>query len=145
MLSARLLAAVSATSLVAVSAALAVHGSPRPAPIPQQAASAPAQAAPSEGARLFVAYNCADCHGPDGVGLMAPSLQDGRWRFGGSEEDVYRSIFDGRPEGMPRWGRMIPADHIRTLTAYVRGLADGKDVTTMSFTDRQGAVDRPGH
>lgn len=104
-----------------------------------------APSAQSEGARLFVAYNCADCHGPDGVGLMAPSLQDGRWRFGGSEEEVYRSIADGRPEGMPRWGRMIPVDHIRTLTAYVRTLDDGKDVTTMSFADKQGAVDRPGH
>jgi len=76
---------------------------------------------------------------------MAPSLQDGRWRFGGSEEEVYRSIFDGRPEGMPRWGRMIPANHIRTLTAYVLGLDDGKDVTTMSFAAKQGNVDRPGH
>jgi mono/diheme cytochrome c family protein len=99
----------------------------------------------SEGARLFVAYNCADCHGPDGVGLMAPSLQDGRWRFGGSEEEVYRSIADGRPEGMPRWGRMIPADHIRTLAAYVRTLDDGKDVTTMDFAQKTGSVDRPGH
>ena len=97
----------------------------------------------SEGARLFVAYNCADCHGPDGVGLMAPSLQDGRWRFGGSEEEVYRSIADGRPEGMPRWGRMIPENHIRTLTAYVRTLDDDKDVTTMNFTEK--GVDRPGH
>ena len=99
----------------------------------------------SEGARLFVAYNCADCHGVDGVGLMAPSLQDGRWRFGGSEEEVYRSIADGRPEGMPRWGRMIPADHIRTLAAYVRTLDDGKDVTTMNFAQKTGSVDRPGH
>jgi cytochrome c oxidase cbb3-type subunit 3 len=100
---------------------------------------------PSEGARLFIAYNCADCHGPDGVGLMAPSLQDGRWRYGGSEDSVYRSIADGRPEGMPRWSRMIPADHIRTLAAYVRTLDDGKDVTTMSFLQQGGSVNRPGH
>lgn len=98
-----------------------------------------------EGARLFVAYSCADCHGPDGAGLMAPSLQDGRRRFGGSEEEVYRSIADGRPEGMPRWGRMIPETHIRTLTAYVRTLDDGKDVTTMNFALKTGTVDRPGH
>ena len=140
----RFVFAVGATSLVTLSAAFAFHGSRPSALIPQQAVSASAQP-PSEGARLFVAYNCADCHGPDGVGLMAPSLQDGRWRFGGSEEEVYRSIFDGRPEGMPRWGRMIPVDHIRKLTAYVRGLDHGKDVTTMSFAGRQGSVDRPGH
>ncbi|MGQ0639230.1 MAG: hypothetical protein ACT4P6_00425 [Gemmatimonadaceae bacterium] len=40
---------------------------------------------------------------------------------------------------------MISADHIRKLTAYVRGLDDGKDVTTMSFAATQGAVNRPGH
>ncbi len=107
--------------------------------------SLPAPRSQSEGARLFVAYNCADCHGVDGVGLMAPSLQDGRWRFGGSEEEVYRSIADGRPEGMPRWGRMIPENHIRTLAAYVRTLDDGKDVTTMNFAQKTGSVDRPGH
>ncbi len=140
----RYLAALGATAIVAVSATFGV-GASRVQSAPQQPAAAPLPAPLSEGARLFVAYNCADCHGPDGVGLMAPSLQDGRWRFGGSEEEVYRSIADGRPEGMPRWSGMIPADHIRKLTAYVRGLDDGKDVTTMSFVSRQGTVDRPGH
>lgn len=144
MVSLRSLVTIGATSIVALSAAFSVRMS-REQTSPQQAPSGAAPAAPSEGARLFVAYNCADCHGPDGVGLMAPSFQDGRWRFGGSEEDVYRSISDGRPEGMPRWGRMIPADHIRKLTAYVRWLEKGKDVTTMSFADKQGGVDRPGH
>ncbi len=137
----RSLAAVCLTSVVALGAAFGVRASVPP----QQAASAPTPAPPSEGARLFVAYNCADCHGPDGVGLMAPSFQDGRWRFGGSEDEVYRSIADGRPEGMPRWRGMIPADHIRKLTAYILGLDDGKDVTTMSFVSKQGTVDRPGH
>ncbi len=140
----RYLATLAAMSVVAVSAAFGVRDA-RVSVAPQQPATAPAPVPPSEGARLFVAYNCADCHGPDGVGLMAPSLQDGRWRFGGSEEDVYRSIADGRPEGMPRWSGMIPADHIRKLSAYVRGLDDGKDVTTMSFVSKQGTVDRPGH
>src|SRR5665213_3512767 len=30
------------------------------------------------GGKLFVAYNCVDCHGADGSGAMAPSLADGR-------------------------------------------------------------------
>src|SRR5690242_1949268 len=29
----------------------------------------------AEGAKLFVAYNCLDCHGGDGSGAMGPSLQ----------------------------------------------------------------------
>ena len=99
----------------------------------------------SDGAKLFIGYNCIDCHGPDGVGLMAPSFQDGRWRYGGSQDSVYRSIAEGRPDGMPAWGRLIPAAHIRQLAAYVSTLDDGKDVTTMSFVERSGNVSRPGH
>src|SRR4051812_41171719 len=38
----------------------------------------------SEGSRLFIAYNCMDCHGAEGSGAMGPSLQDGRWHFGGT-------------------------------------------------------------
>src|SRR5689334_2338924 len=36
-----------------------------------------------EGAKLFIAYNCMDCHGADGSGAMGPSFQDNRWHFGG--------------------------------------------------------------
>lgn len=140
----RHIVAVGATSIVALSTALGVRDA-RVQAAPQQAASAPVAAPQSEGERLFVGYNCADCHGFGGVGAMGPSFQDGRWRFGGSEDSVYRSIADGRPDGMPRWKRVIPDAHIRKLTAYVRSLSTGKDVTTMSFLDRSGSVDRPGH
>jgi mono/diheme cytochrome c family protein len=143
MLALRYLVAVGA-SVVALGAALGARGASIQPPA-QQAANTPAPQPQSEGERLFIGYNCADCHGYGGVGSMGPSFQDGRWRFGGSEDSVFRSIADGRPDGMPKWGRLIPADHIRTLTAYVRSLDDGKDVTTMSFANAQGSVDRPGH
>ena len=45
------------------------------------------------GAKLFVAYNCMDCHGADGSGAMGPSLADGRWHFGGTPAEVYESIY----------------------------------------------------
>src|SRR5215207_6947985 len=38
----------------------------------------------AEGAKLFIAYNCLDCHGAEGAGAMGPSLQDNRWHFGGT-------------------------------------------------------------
>lgn len=88
----------------------------------------------AEGARLFTAYNCADCHGADGSGAMGPSFQDNRWRFGGSAAELTRSIADGRPEGMPAWGPLVPADHIRKMVAYIETLGNGKDVTTENFT-----------
>jgi cytochrome c oxidase cbb3-type subunit 3 len=104
---------------------------------------APTQASIDDGARLFVAYNCADCHGGGGSGLMAPSLADNRWRYGGTPAQIYSSIADGRPEGMPRWGPLIPEAHLRKLVAYVQTLGAGKDVSTMNFAGTR--VSRTGH
>ena len=102
----------------------------------------PAQPTVSEGERLFVAYNCGDCHGAGGSGAMGPSLQDNRWRFGGSVEEITRSIAEGRPEGMPAWRGLIPPDQMRTLVAYTRALGEGKDLSTENFTGE--TVERSG-
>ena len=95
------------------------------------------------GAELYVAYNCIDCHGAGGGGSMGPSLNDGRWHFGGSDGEVFESIYQGRPEGMPAWGGRIANDQIWMLVAYVRSLHDGRDVSTENFTGR--TVERTGH
>jgi len=94
------------------------------------------------GGRIFVAYNCVDCHGADGSGAMGPSFQDGRWRFGGSPAEVFESIYQGRPEGMPAWGGRISEEQIWMLVAYVRSVAVG-DLTTENFTGL--AQERMGH
>ena len=96
-----------------------------------------------EGKVLFVSYNCADCHGDEGSGNVGPSLQDGRWHFGGTVGDVYESIEEGRPDGMPAWGGRISESEIWALVAYVRTLSAGKDLSTENF---EGAtVQRGGH
>ena len=94
------------------------------------------------GAKLFIAYNCLDCHGAEGSGAMAPSFQDGRWHFGGDPGEVFESIYQGRPDGMPAWGNRITNDQIWMLTAYVRSLAT-VDLSTENFTGR--TVERTGH
>jgi mono/diheme cytochrome c family protein len=94
------------------------------------------------GSQLFIAYNCLDCHGADGAGAMGPSFQDGRWHFGGSSGEVFESIAEGRPDGMPSWGGRISNDEIWMLTAYVRSLAS-KDLSTENFTG--ATVERTGH
>jgi mono/diheme cytochrome c family protein len=99
--------------------------------------------AAEDGAKLFVAYNCADCHGAEGSGAMGPSLQDGRWHFGGSAAAVFQSIYEGRPDGMPSWGGRISDDQIWRLVAYVRSLDKGKSVATENFTGK--LVERTGH
>ena len=95
------------------------------------------------GAKLYVAYNCVDCHGADGSGAMAPAFVDGRWHFGGSPAAVYQSIAEGRPDGMPAWGGVLNAPTIWRLVAYVRSLERGKDVATENFTGK--TVERTGH
>jgi cytochrome c oxidase cbb3-type subunit 3 len=94
------------------------------------------------GGQLFVAYNCLDCHGAEGSGAMGPSFQDGRWHFGGSAGEVFESIYQGRPDGMPAWGGRISNDQIWMLTAYVRSLSS-KDLSTENFSGK--TVERTGH
>jgi cytochrome c oxidase cbb3-type subunit 3 len=96
----------------------------------------------STGGKLFIAYNCLDCHGAEGSGAMGPSFQDGRWHFGGSPGEVFESIYQGRPDGMPAWGGRITNDQIWMLTAYVRSLSS-KDLSTENFTGK--TVERTGH
>jgi len=101
------------------------------------------QAKVKEGGELFVSYNCMDCHGADGSGAMGPSLADGRWHFGGTAGEVYQSIYEGRPDGMPAWGGRIPDDQIWRLVAYVQSLGAGKDVSTENFTGK--TIQKMGH
>jgi cytochrome c oxidase cbb3-type subunit 3 len=95
------------------------------------------------GAKLFVAYNCMDCHGADGSGAMGPSLADGRWHFGGEPGEIFESIYVGRPDGMPAWGTLISADQIWMLAAYVKSLEQNANPTTENFTGEAEA--RMGH
>jgi cytochrome c oxidase cbb3-type subunit 3 len=74
---------------------------------------------------------------------MGPSLADGRWRFGGTPAEVFESIYQGRPDGMPAWGGRISDADIWRLVAYVRSLETGKNVATENFTGK--AQPRMGH
>jgi mono/diheme cytochrome c family protein len=77
------------------------------------------------GKQLFTQMNCAGCHGYDGSGNMGPKLTDGYWRYGGSPVAIYTTIRDGRPQGMPAWGRLLPPVKLWQLTAYVGSLGGG--------------------
>ena len=77
-------------------------------------------AAIAQGRDTFVGMNCAGCHGYDLKGGMGPDLTDTYWRYGGSPADIYKSIFEGRPQGMPAWGRSIPPAMIWKVVAYIQ-------------------------
>ena len=39
-----------------------------------------------------------------GGGGIGPPLMDDRWIYGSAPENIYASIVQGRPNGMPAWG-----------------------------------------
>ena len=76
----------------------------------------------AEGQRLFAWYNCAGCHFHGGGG-MGPPLMDQQWRYGGRLDQIYASIVQGRPNGMPSWARKIPDAQIWEIAAFVKSLS----------------------
>jgi len=77
----------------------------------------------SEGQRLYSWYNCAGCHSTNGGGGMGPPLIDGKWIYGSSPENIYATIVEGRPNGMPSWRGRIPRSQIWQIVAYVRTMS----------------------
>ncbi len=84
-------------------------------------------AAAQEGRRLFLMYNCVGCHGGRAGGGMGPSLRDSAWTYGNTDADLFATITEGRPGGMPTWGGKIPEDQIWKLIAYVRTLRTSRE------------------
>jgi len=57
---------------------------------------------------------------------------DDEWLYGSSPTKIYESVAEGRPNGMPSFGRRIPAQHILQLVAYVRSLSNLEPPATIS-------------
>jgi len=75
----------------------------------------------STGASIYE-DKCLKCHGANGQGGICPNLVDGEWKYGGTDEDIYKSIAEGRPGGMPNWDKELGKDKINSLVAYIRSL-----------------------
>src|SRR5215204_296472 len=72
----------------------------------------------AQGQTLYLNYNCIGCHAMGGGGI-GPPLMDDQWRYGSRPEQVYSTIVQGRPNGMPSFGGKIPDQQIWALAAYV--------------------------
>lgn len=91
------------------------------------------------GAQLFTAMNCDGCHGGDATGGIGPNLGDGRWRYGGSDAEIFSSIFYGRPKGMPAFGGVIGVDGAWILVSYLKSLPKPDVVSTQSWIEPEAA------
>jgi cytochrome c oxidase cbb3-type subunit 3 len=76
-----------------------------------------------EGKRLYAAYNCAPCHGVNGGGAIGPPLIDDRWIYGARADQIYATISQGRPDGMPSFGGHVTTQQIWQLVAYVQSMS----------------------
>jgi cytochrome c oxidase cbb3-type subunit 3 len=83
----------------------------------------------SEGKRLYNAFNCSGCHFQGGGGI-GPPLMDAEWIYGSRPENIYETIVEGRPNGMPSFRGKLGNDQVWQLVAYVRSLSGllAKDV-----------------
>lgn len=76
----------------------------------------------SSGQTLYAMMNCAGCHA-NGGGDKGPPLNDDKWIYGSSPQQVYDSIVFGRPGGMPSFRGRLPDSSIWQIVTYVRSMS----------------------
>lgn len=97
-----------------------------------------------DGQALFDSMNCDGCHAGDATGFVGPSLTDGRWRYGGRDEEIFSSIFYGRPKGMPAYGGLLGQGGVWLLVSYLKSLPKPQSVPTLSTPESQEHEGHPG-
>ena len=80
----------------------------------------------SQGQTYYTWFNCVGCHFNGGGGI-GPPLMDDKWRYGGEIEQIYASIVQGRPNGMPAFKDKIPEQQVWQIAAYVKSLSGEAD------------------
>ncbi|MFL5477381.1 MAG: c-type cytochrome [Gemmatimonadales bacterium] len=92
----------------------------------------------SQGKTLYNSFNCSGCHFQGGGGI-GPPLMDDEWVYGSRPENIFETIAEGRPNGMPSFGGKINPDQIWQIVAYVRSMSGllRKDVATGRNDDMQ--------
>jgi cytochrome c oxidase cbb3-type subunit 3 len=55
---------------------------------------------------------------------MGPALSNRTFVYGSAPENIYLSIYQGRPNGMPAWGGALPDAVIWDLVTYIGQLGN---------------------
>jgi cytochrome c oxidase cbb3-type subunit III len=76
----------------------------------------------SEGKRLFDQFNCSGCHAHGGGG-MGPALMDDKWIYGDHPANIFETIVEGRPNGMPSFRNKIQDEQVWQLVAFVQSMS----------------------
>lgn len=95
------------------------------------------------GMALYNQMNCVGCHAPNGGGGMGPALSNPQFIYGSEPVNIYLSIAQGRPRGMPAWSQMLPEEAIWDMVAYIKSISNeeqetwGRTVSRDAFTIEQ--------
>jgi cytochrome c oxidase cbb3-type subunit 3 len=84
-------------------------------------------AAAERGRKYFANFNCIGCHADNGGGGMGPALSNRDFIYGGSAANIYLTIAQGRPNGMPAWGALLPSNVIWDLASYVQSISQAPE------------------
>jgi cytochrome c oxidase cbb3-type subunit III len=76
----------------------------------------------AEGKRLFENFNCVGCHAHGGGG-MGPALMDDEWIYGAHPANIFETIVQGRPNGMPSFRDRLPDQLVWQIVAYVQSMS----------------------
>lgn len=89
------------------------------------------------GASLYASY-CTTCHGSDARGAVGfPNLADDDWQWGGSEDAIYTSIYNGRQAVMTPWAQILGSDEaVENMVSYVRSLSGLEEADEAAMSAR---------
>lgn len=73
------------------------------------------------GERLYNWMNCSGCHFEGGGGI-GPALMDDEWIYGERPAQIFDTIVNGAPNGMPAYGDKLESDQIWHIVAHVESL-----------------------
>src|ERR1051325_2981 len=76
----------------------------------------------SQGKTLYNQYNCVGCHANGGGGI-GPPLMDNNWIYGSEPQNIFTTIVEGRPNGMPSFRGKIQDPQVWQIVAYVRSMS----------------------
>jgi cytochrome c oxidase cbb3-type subunit III len=76
----------------------------------------------SEGKRLYEWFNCVGCHAHGG-GDIGPPLMDDKWIYGSRAENIFATLQEGRPNGMPSFRGKLNEQQMWQVVAYVRSMS----------------------
>ncbi|MDP2136491.1 MAG: PQQ-dependent sugar dehydrogenase [Candidatus Didemnitutus sp.] len=106
---------------------------------------ADAQVTPRRDIERIYRDSCADCHGRNLQGGLAPSLLDGKWTHGSTDEDLARIIRDGVPDAMDGFKGEMSEAEIRAMVVYIREHRAGFTTTRQTKPLPAGVVASEEH